>query len=156
VTDRTAVRRSRVYLGFALAAGAFSALISALIVDGLNDGDWSLGAWEWPETVTTALVLILFGLWIAPLVIARVTVTRNAPIRKLVNAQVERHDTTAHANGQRAPVEIARATAVVSRVCKSGTKSITASGGRRRTSFSSRSASRSSKRRSEPVDMCST
>ena len=105
MTDRTAVRRSRVYLGFALAAGAFSAIISALIVDGLNDGDWSLGAWEWPETVTTALVVILVGLWVAPLVGARIRSTLaifGYPTMR------EGHDTSAYENGRPAPVEIAR------------------------------------------------
>lgn len=88
MAERTAVGRSRAYLGFALVAGAFSAIVSALIVDGLNDGDWSLGGWEWSETTTAALLLILALLWVAPLAAARIALARDAPVRELVKTSI--------------------------------------------------------------------
>jgi hypothetical protein len=66
VVGRTPIVRLRTELLAAVAAGVLATFVSAVLVEASTDRNWSLGGWDWPETLTTSIVLTLVALWASP------------------------------------------------------------------------------------------
>ena len=90
VVRRLSTSPPRVDLAIALAVGVTSFVLTALVLETTTDRDWSLGGWEWPETLTTAVILVLGALWLLPVVVSRIALERRSPVRQLVRIEVER------------------------------------------------------------------
>ena len=77
-------------LAVASVLGIVATLLTGVTLEALTDHDWTVSGWEWPETVTTAVVLALALAWILPSVAPRAVVAATGPVRKLVEAELAR------------------------------------------------------------------
>jgi SAM-dependent methyltransferase len=112
MADRTSI--SRHPAGFAVVAvtGVIAAFATAFIFEATTDRDWSIGGWEWPETITLALLLSLVAAWALHPVVSRFRARHPASLRE--RSGVSEHLSAPHARG--APYRRAKGRALAKKV----------------------------------------
>ena len=69
MVGRTSTLHRRAGSPVVAATGVAAAFSTALVFEALTDRDWAIGGWEWPETITLALLVSLGTIWaLSPMV----------------------------------------------------------------------------------------
>jgi hypothetical protein len=85
-----ALSRRRVDLIVALASGALSLAVTALLFEAVTDRDWSLAGWEWVDVVAIAPLVIAIAGW----VFFRIAPQATAPTTERLQGREARQTTT--------------------------------------------------------------